>query len=328
MSAVGTDDPGRRRVVRASWAGTIVLAVVLVPGLVDPDGVGGLLTALGSLALFALGLVASGVAYWIAAQRSRTDEITVPGAFLLAGSAPAAARRDLYASLGVQVLLAVAAAAARPFTPVAFGVLAPMWGLGVMSVWGARYGSFPPRQPTGDQWATPSAGSPGPEVAESTTERQRTDRATEDAMLEEATVTEVIDSTPQRCWELAADFLHYPAWADDIKQAEVVARDDQDRPVEVMFRAAAMGRSTTYTLAYDYSGAPERLSWKLVKGDITRRLDGWYEFHAVDGRPDQTEVTYHLEVELVVPLPGFVKRRAEGRIMHTALAELKAHAEG
>jgi ribosome-associated toxin RatA of RatAB toxin-antitoxin module len=303
----------------------VVLAVVLVPGLVDPDGVGGLITALGSLALFGVGLAACCVAYLTAAQRSRSEEVTVQSAFLLAGSAPIRVRRDLYGALAAQVVLAVTAAGVRPFTPVAFGVLAPMWGLGAMAMWGARYGSFPPRRPR----PVPRAAGPhGSEVTESTTERQRPDRVTEEAMLEEATVTEVIDSSPQRCWDLAADFVNYPAWADDIKEAEVVARDDDDRPVEVTFRAAAMGRSTTYTLAYDYSGAPERLSWQLVKGDITRRLDGWYEFQPLDGRPDQTEVTYHLEVELVVPLPGFVKRRAEGRIMHTALAELKAHAEG
>ena len=34
-----------------------------------------------------------------------------------------------------------------------------------------------------------------------------------------------------------------------------------------------------------------------------------------------------LEVELVIPLPGFVKHRAEHKIMHTALRELKSFAE-
>jgi hypothetical protein len=33
-------------------------------------------------------------------------------------------------------------------------------------------------------------------------------------------------------------------------------------------------------------------------------------------------------VDLKVPLPGFVKRRAEGRIMGTALKELKVRVEG
>jgi hypothetical protein len=38
-------------------------------------------------------------------------------------------------------------------------------------------------------------------------------------------------------------------------------------------------------------------------------------------------VTYHLEVDLIVPIPGFVKRRAEGKIMGTALRELKKRVE-
>jgi len=42
---------------------------------------------------------------------------------------------------------------------------------------------------------------------------------------------------------------------------------------------------------------------------------------------DRTRVTYHLAVDLVVPLPGFVKRRAESKIVHTALRELRAHVE-
>jgi len=39
-----------------------------------------------------------------------------------------------------------------------------------------------------------------------------------------------------------------------------------------------------------------------------------------------TEVRYDLAIELVVPLPGFVKRRAEVRILNT-LRELKTRAE-
>ncbi len=61
-------------------------------------------------------------------------------------------------------------------------------------------------------------------------------------------------------------------------------------------------------------------------GDITRRLDGSYLLApSGDGG---TEIVYKLVVDLKVPLPGFVKRRAEGRIMGTALRELKAVVEG
>ena len=93
----------------------------------------------------------------------------------------------------------------------------------------------------------------------------------------------------------------------------------------VTFRAAAFGRSTNYTLAYDYSEAPEVLAWVQTQGDITSKLDGRYVF-APNGSGG-TEVTYHLEVEMKVPLPGFIKMRAQSRIMSIALRELKDRVE-
>lgn len=146
-------------------------------------------------------------------------------------------------------------------------------------------------------------------------------------MADQATQQIVVGASPQRTWEVLTDFDDYPTWATDLKAAEVVARDDAGRALEVAFRAAAMGRSTSYTLRYDYAEAPDVLAWRLVEGDITRKLDGRYELAAVAGDGDRTQVTYHLEVDLLVPLPGFVKRRAEARIVTTALRSLRAHLE-
>jgi hypothetical protein len=64
-----------------------------------------------------------------------------------------------------------------------------------------------------------------------------------------------------------------------------------------------------------------------VEGDLPRELDGAYVLLAVDGGA-ATDVVYELAIDLVYPIPGFVKRRAEGRIMKTALGELKARVEG
>ena len=147
-------------------------------------------------------------------------------------------------------------------------------------------------------------------------------------MADQATERTTIDASPARCFEIATTFEDYPSWARDIKETEVLTRDEEGRGLEVRYRAAAMGRSTTYVLEYTYDEAPRRLSWRLKEGDIMRQLDGTYDFAPVDDDPEVTDVTYELAVELVVPLPGFVKRRAEGRIMHTALRELKARVEG
>ena len=142
-------------------------------------------------------------------------------------------------------------------------------------------------------------------------------------MIDQATETEHVAATPQHCYDIAIDFERYPEWARDVKEANVIERDVHGRATKVEYRASALGRSTHYTLAYDYTQAPERLSWTLVQGDIMRVIDGAYTF---ESQGDGTDITYSLKIELIVPLPGFVKRRAEVRILHT-LKELKSRAE-
>lgn len=146
-------------------------------------------------------------------------------------------------------------------------------------------------------------------------------------MVDQATQQMVVGASPERTWDVLTNFADYPVWARDLKAVSVLERDEQGRGVLVAFRAAAMGRSTSYTLRYDYRAAPGVLAWKVEESDVTRKLDGSYELSPVAGRPDATMVVYNLVVELVIPLPGFVKRRAEGRIIHTALRELRDHLE-
>jgi uncharacterized membrane protein len=146
-------------------------------------------------------------------------------------------------------------------------------------------------------------------------------------MSEQAKEQIRIDASVESCFATLVDFASYPEWAGDLKEVTVVETDADNRAVVVEFRAAAMGRSTTYQLRYDYSAAPNRLGWELVEGDLPRELDGAYVLTAADG-DSATDVVYELAIDLVYPIPGFVKRRAEGRIIKTALSELKARVEG
>ncbi len=144
-------------------------------------------------------------------------------------------------------------------------------------------------------------------------------------MPDVSTASVQVSTSIGKCYEVVADFEHYPEWVSDLKEVIIRSVDGQRRPKEVAFRAAAFGRSTSYVLEYDYSNAPSVVAWHLIEGDLTTKLDGSYEFEALDD--SLTEVTYTLEVELKVPLPGFVKRRAQSRIVHSALEDLKARVE-
>jgi hypothetical protein len=44
-----------------------------------------------------------------------------------------------------QLAVGIAAAAARPYTTRAFGVLAPLWSYGLLVLWGSRHGAHPAR---------------------------------------------------------------------------------------------------------------------------------------------------------------------------------------
>ena len=133
------------RIVRASWIGTAALGLT--------SGIGAALSSCDvvalvvALVLFAAGTVAFGFAYARAVARSRTDKVGIMSLFFLEGAvAPKQVRRLLLGSFVVEVVMAILVAAFRPNTSLAFGVLAPVYGLALAGLWGARHGTFPPRQ--------------------------------------------------------------------------------------------------------------------------------------------------------------------------------------
>ena len=131
------------RIVHAAWAGTAAFAVTAGLATVVPSA--DLVALVLALGLFVAGSAAFSAALVLGAGRSRREEIVVPSLFFLQGSAPRPVRRRLLGALAVQVLVALVTAGVRPNTSLAFGVLAPMYGLGLAGLWAARHGAFPPR---------------------------------------------------------------------------------------------------------------------------------------------------------------------------------------
>ena len=136
--------------------------------------------------------------------------------------------------------------------------------------------------------------------------------------------TTEIEGTPQEIIEVIADFESYPEWVDGIRSAEITERDGGGRGKTVAYEFAAMGFTASYTLAYEYG--EDRVTWTTVEASgALRDLSGEYELEPLDG---DTRVTYRLEVDLAVSLPGFLKRRADRTAIRTALEGLKRRVEG
>ena len=152
------------RIVRIDVAGTVVFAASAVVAAVVFDGPAKVQGVVLDLALFTVGVAAFLWGYWVAVQRSRQDELSVAEVYFLLGSAvPRNVKRTMNLCLIAQTVVAVATAMARPSTPsdtaasgssagstLAFGVLVPMFGLGLNGLWAALHGTFGPRRKRSD----------------------------------------------------------------------------------------------------------------------------------------------------------------------------------
>jgi ribosome-associated toxin RatA of RatAB toxin-antitoxin module len=144
-------------------------------------------------------------------------------------------------------------------------------------------------------------------------------------MPEESTQSIVIDADPAQIMAVIADFENYPVWTGSVKKAQVLEVGPDGRGRRVAFSLDAGIIRDQYELAYVWTGN-EKVEWTLTSGQMMRAQHGSYLLRASgDGR---TDVTYSLSVDLVIPMLGLLKRKAERVVMDTALKELKRRVEG
>lgn len=124
--------------------------------------------------------------------------------------------------------------------------------------------------------------------------------------------------------EVIADFPQYPHWATALRSAEVLETGPGGRASKVRFTLDAGVIRDTYVLAYTWEGDHE-VGWHLAEpGAVITEMTGGYQ---LSDRGDRAEVNYELTVDVRIPMPGLLKRKAEKMIIDTALKGLKTRAE-
>ena len=143
-------------------------------------------------------------------------------------------------------------------------------------------------------------------------------------MAEHAEGTTEVLATPSEVMAVIADFEAYPDWVGNLEQVEVLRRDRRGRGTRVAFRLRTPLGDQAYTLAYRYQAKDAGVGWTYVEGTL-QDLAGSYTLEPTgDGT---TRVTYRLEVDLGMPLPGLVRRQAARQIVRSALEDLKRRVE-
>ncbi len=121
-----------------------------------------------ALVLFAIGVASFIWGFFTAAQRSRYDSISVASLYFLVGNVSSVkVRRLMNGSLIVQVLCGLVSALSRTSTngragsTLAFGVLVPLFGLGLNGLWSSRHGLFSPLDNSKSLTPNPAIGKDG-----------------------------------------------------------------------------------------------------------------------------------------------------------------------
>ena len=117
----------------------------------------------------------------------------------------------------------------------------------------------------------------------------------------------------------------YPEWSSQIKSAEALAHDDQGRITKVKMSIDAGMMKDRLTLDYDWSQAPNKLSFSLDEADLLTSMDGVSTITSIDD--ENTEVSYELGVSLSMPVPAMMRQKAQKATIDAALSQLKSHLE-
>jgi ribosome-associated toxin RatA of RatAB toxin-antitoxin module len=133
-----------------------------------------------------------------------------------------------------------------------------------------------------------------------------------------------IYATPREILEVISDFEAYPDWVGNMEDVEVLQRDRRGRGSVVAFRLRTPVLAAEYTLDYRYEPRDGGVAWTYREGTLDD-LSGSYDLEPLED--DATRVTYRLDVELGMPLPGLVKRQAAKQIVRSALNDLKRRVE-
>jgi hypothetical protein len=133
-----------------------------------------------------------------------------------------------------------------------------------------------------------------------------------------------IDAPIETCFAAIIDYETFPSWQGAVVDTEVLDWDSKGRGKRVRLFIDAKVRKVDYTLDYSYD-EPQRIEWDFVEGNGINGADGHYLFEDLGN--DRTRATYKLGLEVGIPLPGPVARRAHKTTLKGSVDDLKKEAE-
>jgi len=115
----------------------------------------------------------------------------------------------------------------------------------------------------------------------------------------------VIEATPQEILDVLSDVESLPEWSDTHQTSEVLERDEKGRPLRAKAKVKTVGITDEQVICYTWHD--DGVSWTLESAKQQRSQDARY---TLIPQGDKTRVKFVITIDPLVPLPGFLLRRA------------------
>ena len=128
----------------------------------------------------------------------------------------------------------------------------------------------------------------------------------------------VIEASPEEILDVIADVEATPTWSPQYQSCQILDAYDDGRPRQVKMKIKTAGISDEQVVEYTWT--ENKVSWTLISAGQLKAQDASYTL-IPDG--EKTKVKFDITVDLSVPLPGFILKRAMKGGVETATDGLR-----
>ena len=128
----------------------------------------------------------------------------------------------------------------------------------------------------------------------------------------------VIEASPEEILAVIADVKSAPTWSSQYQSAEVLDTYKDGRPKQVKMKVKAAGITDEQTV--EYTWGENTAGWTLIKAGQLKSQEARY---TLTPQGEATKVRFDIEVDLAIPLPGFIVKQAIKGAVDTATNGLR-----
>ena len=138
-----------------------------------------------------------------------------------------------------------------------------------------------------------------------------------------ATLTKTLDTPKDRLYSAITRYEDYPQFVTGCKKVEV-ERKAPGR-ARAKYFTNILGKDLWYLLEHTEDSEKGEVTWKLVESDLLKVDSGTWTLKDLGG--GKTEVTYSIEIEFKIWIPGPVLKTLTATSLPTVISEMDKRAK-